>query len=83
VSRLFVTPDARRQGVAEALVRRAVEWARANGLRLTLNVTEEQRSAAIAFYEATGWRYTQTSVAGWTGPAGEPVRLRHYELDAD
>ncbi|HEX5202633.1 MAG TPA: GNAT family N-acetyltransferase [Actinoplanes sp.] len=83
VSRLFVTPDARRQGVAEALVRRAVEWARANGLRLTLNVTEEQRSAAIAFYEATGWRYTHTSVAGWTGPAGEPVRLRHYELDAD
>ncbi|WP_433365778.1 GNAT family N-acetyltransferase [Actinoplanes sp. CA-142083] len=81
VSRLFVVPGARRQGVAEALVRQAVAWARASGQVLTLNVTDEQRSAAIAFYEATGWRYTHTTVAGWTGPAGEPVRLLHYRLE--
>jgi GNAT superfamily N-acetyltransferase len=80
LARLFVAPWARRRGVAHVLVSTAREWARAGGVGLTLNVIEEKRSAATAFYEATGWRYTHTSVAGWTGPGGEPVRLRHYRL---
>ncbi|MCU7724804.1 GNAT family N-acetyltransferase [Actinoplanes sp. KI2] len=78
VSRLFVVPTARRRGVAEALMTRAVEWARERRLGLSLEVAGDRRSPAVAFYESHGWRYTHTSVADWTGPGGRPVELRHY-----
>lgn len=78
LSRLFVTPAARRRSVATALMRQASEWAAERGYRLSLNVTDEQRSAAVAFYEAAGWRHTHTDDADWTSPEGRPVRLRHY-----
>jgi hypothetical protein len=48
------------------------------GGRLILNVIDRPGSSAVAFYEATGWRYTHTTTAGWSGPRGEAVRLRHY-----
>jgi GNAT superfamily N-acetyltransferase len=76
LSRLFVIPAARRRSVATALVDRARSWAGAQ--ELTLSVTEEHRSGAVAFYEAAGWRHTHTTDADWTGPDGRPVRLRHY-----
>ncbi|WP_245665733.1 GNAT family N-acetyltransferase [Actinoplanes subtropicus] len=82
LSRLFVVPAARRRRVAAALVDVAVSWAREQALPLALEVVDEGRSPAIAFYEANGWQCTHTSVAGWTGPGGSPVRLRHYRLGA-
>ena len=48
------------------------------GGRLILNVVDEPNSPAVAFYTATGWRYTHTTIADWAGPRGEAVRLRHY-----
>jgi GNAT superfamily N-acetyltransferase len=78
VARLFVTPAARRRSVATALLARAARWVGDHGYRLTLNVVEEDGSAAVALYESTGWRYTHTTTADWTTPAGEPVHLRHY-----
>jgi GNAT superfamily N-acetyltransferase len=75
VTRLFVAPAARRAGVAGALLDHVSIWA---GGRLILNVIDEPGSPAVAFYESTGWRYTRTTTADWTGPRGEPVRLRHY-----
>ena len=48
------------------------------GGRLILNVIDKPGSTAVAFYEGTGWRYTHTTAADWTGPRGEAVRLRHY-----
>jgi GNAT superfamily N-acetyltransferase len=78
VARLFVTPAARRRSVATALLARAARWAGDHGYLLTLNVVDEDRSAAIALYESTGWRYTHTTTADWTTPAGQPVHLRHY-----
>jgi GNAT superfamily N-acetyltransferase len=80
--RLFVTPAARRRLVGRALVSAVTAWAAARDLALTLNVIDERRSGAVAFYEATGWRHTHTAPADWTGPAGEPVSLRHYRLAA-
>jgi GNAT superfamily N-acetyltransferase len=82
LSRLYVTPAARRRSVASALVRHAWSWAAENGYDLTLNVTDEHRSAAVAFYEATGWQHSDTTDADWTTPDGRPVRLRHYVLDS-
>jgi len=61
-------------------VTRAVSWARENRLRLVLEVVDEGRSSAIAFYEAHGWELTHTGVADWIGPDGAPVTLRHYRL---
>ncbi|GLY00400.1 MULTISPECIES: GNAT family N-acetyltransferase [Actinoplanes] len=78
VCRLFVVPAARRGSVGRSLLDRVREWAAAQGHPLTLVVTDQKRSAAVAFYEATGWRYEGTTDADWTGPLGEPVRLRHY-----
>jgi GNAT superfamily N-acetyltransferase len=78
VSRLFVAPDARRRSVGSALLGAAGQWGTAHALRLTLNVTDTRRSAAVALYEAAGWRHTRTTTADWTAPDGSPVQLRHY-----
>ncbi|MEV4618912.1 GNAT family N-acetyltransferase [Asanoa sp. NPDC049573] len=76
--RLFVAPAARRRSVGRALVSAATAWATERHVGLTLDVADEQRSAAVAFYEATGWRHTHTTQAEWTAPDGSPVDLRHY-----
>ncbi len=80
LSRLFVAPAARRRSLASALIDHVRTWAAEHGYDLTLNVTDEHRSAAVAFYEATGWRHTHTTDADWTTPDGKPVKLRHYIL---
>jgi GNAT superfamily N-acetyltransferase len=80
LSRLYVIPAARRRSLASALVRQARSWAAEHGYELTLHVTDEHRSAAVAFYEATGWRFSHTTGADWTTPDGSRVRLRHYVL---
>ncbi|WP_307834490.1 GNAT family N-acetyltransferase [Paractinoplanes lichenicola] len=75
VTRLFVAPEARRLGVASALLDHVHIWA---GGRLILNVVDKVNSPAVAFYESTGWRYTHTTTADWAGSRGKTVRLRHY-----
>ena len=75
VTRLFVAPAARRLKVASALLDHVSVWA---GGRLILHVIDKPGSPAAAFSEATGWRYTHTTTAAWSGPRGETVRLRHY-----
>ena len=76
-------PAARRRSVASALIRHARSWAAEHGYELTLNVTDEHRSAAVAFYEATGWQHSHTTDADWTTPDGRPVKLRHYVFGGD
>ncbi|MEV7228767.1 GNAT family N-acetyltransferase [Polymorphospora sp. NPDC051019] len=83
LSRLYVTPAARRRGVATALLHRARSWAAEHRHQLTLNVTDDRRSAAVAFYEADGWRHSHTEDADWTTPDGTPVKLRHYVLGGE
>ena len=75
VTRLFVAPAARRMRVGSALLDHVGVW---SGGRLILHVVDKSGSPAVAFYEATGWRYTHTTTADWSGPRGEAVRLRHY-----
>jgi GNAT superfamily N-acetyltransferase len=79
-SRLYIAPSARRRSLASALVDHVRAWAAEHEYDLTLNVTDEHRSAAVAFYEATGWRHTHTTDADWTTPDGKPVKPRHYIL---
>jgi GNAT superfamily N-acetyltransferase len=52
---LFVLPEARRMGVARALLSSAAEFARADGaLRLELE-TDHDNASAQALYRAMGW----------------------------
>lgn len=79
LSRLFVTPTFRGNALGMRLLTQAQRWATDHGFDLTLDVTDRGgRSAAVALYERAGWQFTHTSQAEWTGPRGEPVRLRHY-----
>jgi ribosomal protein S18 acetylase RimI-like enzyme len=77
VSRLFVVPAARRRGVAQALLRRAIDWAMAHELDLVLDVTDHS-GAAQALYEQAGFYRAETGIAGWTAPDGQPVTLHRY-----
>ncbi|TDC38800.1 N-acetyltransferase [Micromonospora sp. 15K316] len=84
VSRLFVAPAARGHAVGARLLTRVRQWAAEHRFSLNLEIVDHQLStSAIALYERTGWRHTHTTVAPWTGPAGEPVRLRRYTLPED
>ncbi|NUR59158.1 MAG: GNAT family N-acetyltransferase, partial [Catenulispora sp.] len=83
VTRLFVAPSARGQGLGARLLNRARQWAADHGIDLDLEVTADERSSAIALYERTGWRRTGTEQASWTGPSGEPVLLHRYVLQRD
>ena len=52
---MWVTPDARRQGVGRQLVEAVVDWARAAGAsRVELSVTD-RADAAIALYAELGF----------------------------
>jgi ribosomal protein S18 acetylase RimI-like enzyme len=77
ISRLFVAPAARRQGVAQALLDQAMHWATANGQDLVLEVTDNLQ-AAQKLYEQSGFRHSATKQADWTTPAGHPVTLYKY-----
>jgi len=77
LSRLFVVPAARRQGVASALLEAAMRSAAENDLDLFLDVTDHLR-AARALYERAGFRLVSTAQADWTTPGGRPVTLHRY-----
>jgi ribosomal protein S18 acetylase RimI-like enzyme len=77
VSRLFVVPAARRQGVASALLETAMRSAVANDLDLFLDVTDHLEGAR-ALYPRAGFRLISTAQADWTTPDGGPVTLHRY-----
>jgi GNAT superfamily N-acetyltransferase len=54
VSRLFVAPAARRNGLGRVLLRHATDQAQAFGRRAVLDVRREL-TAAVALYESEGW----------------------------
>jgi ribosomal protein S18 acetylase RimI-like enzyme len=77
VSRLFVVPAARRQGVASALLEAAMRAAAESDLDLFLDVTDDLR-AARALYERAGFRLVSTAQADWTTPDGRSVTLHRF-----
>lgn len=77
VSRLFVVPAARRQGIASALLEAAMRSAAANDLDLFLDVTDHLRGAR-ALYQRAGFRLVSTAQADWTTPDGHAVTLHRY-----
>ena len=77
VSRLFVVPAARRQGVASLLLESVMRSAVANDLDLFLDVTDHLRDAR-ALYQRAGFRLISTTQADWTTPDGLPVTQHRY-----
>jgi ribosomal protein S18 acetylase RimI-like enzyme len=74
ITRLFVVPAARGRGLAARLL----DAVRAVALvPLKLEVSSEG-TAAIAFYERSGWRRVGSTRAGWLNAAGEPALVHHY-----
>jgi len=56
IEELFVLPNARRRGVAQALVQLALERAVARGCSVVGLNTNEKNVAALAFYAGAGFR---------------------------
>jgi GNAT superfamily N-acetyltransferase len=77
ISRLFVSPTARGQGVGTDLLNAGAQAARSQGWSVWLKVIEGDGSAA-RFYERRGWRRLDRRPASWTTAAGHrPVLLRY------
>jgi ribosomal-protein-alanine N-acetyltransferase len=75
---LAVRPDARRQGVASRLLRRAFECAGAELLRAYLEVRRSNQ-AAIAMYERFGFRRASVRRAYYDDPK-EDALLMEWEM---
>ncbi|NYI08253.1 GNAT family N-acetyltransferase [Allostreptomyces psammosilenae] len=75
VSRLFVAPRARGQGVGTRLVAAVVRGARERGLHPVLEVLDSD-TAATALYERLGWQRLATVRRRWG--TGETVTVHCY-----
>lgn len=82
IGRLFVDPAARRQGIAQALLQHAKEWAAVRDVDLVLWVTDHL-TAARTLYEGAGFTLTETAVADWTAPDGSRVTVHRYYWPQD
>jgi ribosomal-protein-alanine N-acetyltransferase len=77
VSRLFVDPGARGQGLATHLLEVAGAYAEPRRLTLVLEGVA-QSVDAIALYEKLGWRLQDSRAADWLGPDGVAPIMRRY-----
>lgn len=57
---LGVDPDARRLGIGRRLVEAAEAWVRARGVPKINLLVRKENAGVLAFYEALGWRDTDT-----------------------
>jgi GNAT superfamily N-acetyltransferase len=77
VSRLFVAPRARGQGVGAALLQVAWAAARDRGLRATLDVVGSDR-AAVALNARAGWQRVTSIPVRRAGAGGAQAVLHTY-----
>nr|WP_256488210.1 GNAT family N-acetyltransferase [Deinococcus sp. HSC-46F16] len=77
VSRLFVAPGARGQGLARRLLHAAWQEARERGKQAVLDV-HHRNLGAVRLYEAEGWRRVATVGGDWTDPDGTVPQVHVY-----
>lgn len=77
VSRLFVRPSARGQGLAAQLFGAAWAQARAQGWRAVLDV-HHKNHAAVRLYERQGWQRVATVAGDWLEPDGSLPTVHVY-----
>jgi GNAT superfamily N-acetyltransferase len=78
VSRLFVAPAARGRGLGATLLTALSAWTSERGLRLMLDVVDDDASTAVALYERLGWRLVDRRPAHWLTPQGIRLPVRVY-----
>jgi len=71
IKRMFVTREARRDGIARALLARLEQEARAQGYRSLVLETGARQMPAIALYSRCGWR----RIAPYGGYVGDPMSI--------
>lgn len=79
--RMYVAPEARRQGVARAMLAEAERLCRAAGLSRLVLSTSELQQPALALYRAAGYRQIREEVAEAASnkTVGGGVRRFHFE----
>lgn len=82
VCRLFVSPLARRQGIASRLLQQTRLWATGHRCDLVLEVADHL-APAQALYERMGWERTGTVLSNWLTPDRRRVPLMRYALCCD
>lgn len=75
VSRLFVRPDARGNGLARRLLDAATDAAGHRRVALEVDVTA---AGAVTCYQAAGWQQVGTAEAHWLDRSGQPARMHHF-----
>ena len=66
VERLFVDPNATRQGIGRQLLDHCVRTAAGLGRKLSLEVVDN-RGPAVQLYRRAGWRETRRTPIDWAG----------------
>lgn len=65
IAELYVRPEARAHGVATRLVRAAMDLIRSRGVTFASVWTRADNEAALAVYQAAGFRPTEQTVLTW------------------
>ncbi|KGH45927.1 hypothetical protein IN07_14570 [Modestobacter caceresii] len=76
VSRLYVAPRGRGEGLGAGLLAAVTACAADRGLQVVLEVVEG--SGAVRLYERLGWRLVDRRSADWTVPSGARPSIRVY-----
>jgi len=76
---MWVTPDARGSGAADALVRAVVAWARGEGFRRLVLEVADENPAAVCLYERHG--FLPTGATGTLPPPRTHVREHERALE--
>jgi 2-hydroxychromene-2-carboxylate isomerase/GNAT superfamily N-acetyltransferase len=79
--RMYVAPEARRRGIARAMLAEAERVVAGWGLSRLVLSTAEIQEAALALYRGTGYRLVREEVAGTASnkTAGAGLRRFHFE----
>ncbi len=81
IKRLYVAPEVRGTGLAQALLETAAAAATARGCRPLLEVAATS-GAAIALYERSGWRRIGRLIATWSTATGDHPEVYVYTHEA-
>ena len=79
--RMYVAPEARRGGVARAMLAEAERLCAEAGLRRLVLSTSELQGAALALYRSAGYRLVREEVAGAATVRTVGAGLRRFHLE--
>lgn len=79
--RMYVVPEARRRGIARAMLAHAEQYCRAADLARLQLATAELQQAALAFYRAAGFRVLREEIAAATTNKTVGSGLKRFHME--